>query len=254
MMIQSKKLAALKYIRHGFFTREGGVSEGMYASLNGGQGSSDKPENVAENRRRMAAALQADALINAYQIHSANAVVAEKAWARGEAPKADAIVTRTPALAIGVGAADCGPLLFADDEARVVASAHAGWKGAFDGIIESVLASMETLGAKRSRVVAAIGPLIRQQSYEVGKEFFERFLAGDPAHAKFFVPSARAGHSMFDLPGFIVSKLTAAGVEEIDDLGLDTYSDERRFYSYRRATHRNESDYGRLIAAIAVLK
>ncbi len=254
MMVQSKKLAALRNIRHAFFTREGGVSEGIYASLNGGQGSDDRPEHVAENRRRMAEALQADALITAYQIHSPNAVIAERAWARGAAPKADAIVTKTPALAVGVGAADCGPVLFADDEARVVASAHAGWKGAFEGVIESALTGMERLGAQRSRIVAAIGPLIRQQSYEVGAEFVERFTAENSTHGKFFIPSARAGHSMFDLPGFVAAKLTAAGVGEIDDLGLDTYSDEQRFYSYRRTTHRKEPDYGRLIGAICIVR
>ncbi len=254
MMVQSKKLAALKNIRHAFFTREGGVSEGIYASLNGGIGSNDDTARVHENRRRMSETLGADHLITCYQIHSADVVVAGKAWSREDAARADGIVTRTKGLAVGASAADCGPLLFADAEAGIVAAAHAGWKGALGGIGEATIAKMEELGAARKNIVAALGPLIRQQSYEVGADFMERFTSQDPAHAKFFIPSQRAGHAMFDLPGLIVAKLTAAGIGEIDDLGLDTYSDEKRFYSYRRATHRNEPDYGRLIAAISLPK
>lgn len=252
MMIQSIKLAALKNIRHAFFTREGGVSEGLYRSLNGGIGSNDNLASVQENRRRMSEAIGAEHLITCYQIHSADVVVANRAWGRDDAARADGIVTKSKRLAVGASAADCGPLLFADAEAGIVAAAHAGWKGALGGIAEATIAKMEELGSRRRHIVAAIGPLIRQQSYEVGPEFVARFTAQDPGYAKFFAPSARAGHSLFDLPGLIVSRLTDAGIGEIDDLGLDTYSDEQRFFSYRRSVHRKEPDYGRLIAAICL--
>lgn len=252
MMIQSRKLGALKQIRHAFFTRQGGVSEGVYASLNGGIGSNDDTVSVHENRRRMSEAIGAEHIITCYQIHSADVVVASKAWGREGAARADGIVTRAKRLAVGASAADCGPLLLADAEAGIVAAAHAGWKGALGGIAEATIAKMEGLGASRRNIVAAIGPLIRQQSYEVGPEFVKRFRDADPALGKFFIPSSRDGYSMFDLPGLIVARLTDAGIGEIDDLGLDTYSDEKRFYSYRRSVHRNEPDYGRLIAAICL--
>ena len=256
MWIHSPRLAALKRVRHAFFTREGGVSKGVYASLNGGQGSNDDPADVAENRRRMTAALQVPdgALVTAYQIHSATAVIAEKPWTRAEAPRADAIVSKTPGLALGVTVADCGPVLLADDQARVVGAVHAGWKGALGGVIEAAVAAMERLGAKRPRIAAAIGPLIRQPSYEVGAEFVERFRRVDSGNGRYFLPAARAGHALFDLPGFLAARLKAAGIDAVDDLGLDTYADEARFFSYRRATHRRESDYGRLIGAIALAK
>lgn len=252
MMVQSKKLAALKNIRHAFFTREGGVSQGIYTSLNGGLGSNDESANVQENRRRMSAAIGAEHLLTCYQIHSADVVVANSAWSREGAARADGIVTRKKRLAVGASSADCGPLLFADDKAGIVAAAHAGWKGALGGVAEATIAKMESLGAARQNIVAVLGPLIRQQSYEVGAEFVARFTAEDPGHARFFIPSGREGHSLFDLPGFIVSRLTAANIGDVEDLGLDTYSDEKRFYSYRRSTHRNEPDYGRLIAAICL--
>jgi polyphenol oxidase len=250
-MILSPVLA-LPNIRHAFFTREGGVSQGIYASLNAGQGSKDDPANVAENRRRMAATLEAPALVTAYQIHSATAIVAAEPWTREHAPRADAIVTNTPKLAIGVTVADCGPVLFADEKAGVIGAAHAGWRGAFDGIIESTVAKMEELGARRENIAAAIGPLIRQASYEVGPEFVDRFREDDTTLERLFAPAARAGHAMFDLPGFIAFQLERAGIGAVHDLGLDTYTDEARFFSYRRSTHCNEPDYGRLVAAIAL--
>jgi YfiH family protein len=253
MKIESSALAKLPGIRHAFFTREGGVSEGIYASLNGGIGSSDDAVKVYENRRRMADALGAEHLLTCYQIHSADVVVAGKAWSREDAARADGIVTRAKALAVGASAADCAPLLFADAGAEVVAAAHAGWKGALGGIAEATIEKMESLGAKRQNVVVAIGPLIRQQSYEVGPEFVARFEAADPGFRRFFQPSERTGHAMFDLAGLIRERLERTGVAEIDDLGLDTYSDEKRFFSYRRATHRKEPDYGRQIAAIALM-
>jgi YfiH family protein len=254
MMLQSKPLDSLPHIRHAFFTREGGVSEGIYASLNGGLGSSDDPARVAENRRRMAAALKVAGghLVACYQIHSAEAVVATAPWTRADAPRADAIVTATPGLAIGVSIADCGPVLFADSEARVIGAAHAGWKGAFTGILEATVARMEELGAARARIVAAIGPLIRQSSYEVGPEFVSRFREADPMNIRYFAPAERSGHALFDLPGYIRMRLGNLGVGTIDDLCCDTYAEENYFFSFRRSVHRNEPDYGRLIAAITL--
>jgi YfiH family protein len=240
-------------VRHAFFTREGGASSGVYDSLNGGLGSNDDPRLVAENRRRMAERMgvAADCLINAHQVHSPDAVVATGPWQTSARPKADAVVTATPNLAVGVTTADCGPILFVDPHARVIGAAHAGWKGALTGILESTIAAMEGLGADRSRIVAAIGPLIRQESYEVGSEFVERFLDADADNAVFFIPSRREHHAMFDLAGFIRLRLETAGILMIDDLGIDTYGDARCF-SYRRSVHRKEPDYGRHIHAIAL--
>jgi hypothetical protein len=252
-MIQAPSLAAPN-IRHAFFTREGGVSEGIYASLNGGIGSRDAPDKVRENRARMAAAVGVAPthLVSCYQIHSPNVIVATEPWTRETAPRADAIVTKTPGLAIGVSTADCGPILFADAEVGVIGAAHAGWKGALTGVLEATVAEMEKLGAARQRVSAAIGPLIRQPNYEVGDEFVDRFTAADAANKTFFVPADRPGHAMFDLPGYIRSRLERAEIASIEDLGLCTYADEARFFSYRRTTHRGESDYGRHINAIAL--
>jgi len=229
------------------------VSEGIYASLNGGIGSRDAPDKVRENRARMAASLGVapDHLVSCYQIHSPDVIVAETPWTRETAPHADAIVTKVAGLAIGVSTADCGPILFADASARVIGAAHAGWKGALTGVLESTIDAMEKLGADRSGIVAAIGPLIRQHSYEVGSEFVERFLDADAENGVFFIPSVRSGHAMFDLAGFIRMRLENAGVLMIDDIGVDTYSDER-FYSYRRSVHRKEPDYGRHVHAIAL--
>src|SRR5881394_3620019 len=189
--------------------------------------------------------------LSVWQIHSPDAVVASGPWESAARPRADALVTRTEGLAIGVTAADCGPILFADASARVIGAAHAGWKGALTGVLESTIDAMEKLGADRSGIVAAIGPLIRQHSYEVGSEFVERFLDADAENAVFFIPSVRSGHAMFDLAGFIRMRLENAGVLMIDDIGVDTYSDER-FYSYRRSVHRKETDYGRHVHAIAL--
>ncbi len=251
MTLASPLLSAIPGLRHAFFTRDGGVSGGLYASLNGGIGSSDDPGKVAENRRRMAEQIGVtpENFLTVWQIHSPDAVVAAGPW-EGQRPRADAIVTRTEGLAIGATAADCGPILFVDPNARVIGAAHAGWKGALTGVVESTVAAMEKLGAERSGIVAAIGPLIRQHSYEVGGEFVERFLEADAENAMFFLP-AREGHAMFDLAGFIRMQLENAGVLMIDDIGVDTYSDER-FYSYRRSVHRNEPDYGRHVHAIAL--
>jgi hypothetical protein len=253
-MLQATLLGKLARIRHGFFTRGGGVSQGVYASLNGGVGSNDAPRDVAENRARMAVALGVapDHLLTAYQIHSPDVVVADKPWDKETRPRADAIVTCTPRLAIGVSTADCGPLLFADGEARVIGAAHAGWRGAFTGVIEAVIAAMEKLGADRARIVAALGPTIRQPNYEVGPEFVERFLAADRDNARFFAASPRAGHAMFDLPGYIAARMQHAGIMHYEDLGLCNYAEPDRFFSYRRTTKNGEADYGRHVNAIAL--
>jgi hypothetical protein len=254
MLLQARSMSELSGIRHAFFTRAGGVSAGVYQSLNGGTGSDDAPEKVAENRARMAAALgvAAERFLTAYQIHSPEVVVAETPWPAAERPRADAIVTKVPNLAIGISTADCGPVLLADARAPVIGAAHAGWRGALTGVIEAAVAAMEKLGAERKRIVAATGPMIRQPNYEVGQDLIDRFVAMEPNNARFFKPAERAGHAMFDLAGFIVSRLRRAGIEQIEDLGFCTYADAERFYSYRRTTHRAEADYGRHINAIAL--
>jgi YfiH family protein len=254
MKLHAESLSALDGIRHAFFTRDGGVSGGIYASLNSGIGSNDDASHVTENRARMAQALgvQPERLITAYQIHSPHVVVADEPWSVESRPKADAIVTRTPWLAIGVSTADCGPLLFADAQARVIGAAHAGWRGAFSGVIEGTIAAMEKLGADRGRISVALGPLIRQKNYEVSQSFVDEFLRTDEAYARFFAPAAREGHAMFDLPGFIASRLAQSGIEHFEDIEVCTYSDPDRFYSYRRSTHRAEPDYGRHVNAIVL--
>ena len=253
MFIQAPSLSALPNIRHAFFTRQGGVSEGIYASLNGGIGSSDEPDRVKENRRRMADTLSVapDALISVYQVHSPDAVLVEGPWGP-ERPKADAMVTKMPGLALAITTADCGPVLFADPEGGVIGAAHAGWRGAVTGILESTVEAMERLGAERSRIVAVLGPTISREAYEVGPEFVQRFSEEAPGYEHFFRPSEKPDRAMFDLPGFIGARLNAAGIGSFTNLGLCTYSDEERFFSYRRTTHRRESDYGRLISAITL--
>ena len=241
-------------LRHAFFTREGGVSEGVYASLNGGVGSNDEPQHVRENRARMAAAVgvSPDRFLTAYQIHSPEVVTVDALWTHNARPRADAMVTRLPKLALGISTADCGPVLFADAQAGVIGAAHAGWRGALTGVIEATVAAMEKLGADRERIAVAVGPLIRQDNYEVGPEFVARFQEADRSNARFFKPSARAGHAMFDLAGYIGHRLQMAGITQIDDLGLCTCADADRFYSYRRMTLRREPDYGRHINAIVL--
>jgi YfiH family protein len=252
-MLVSSLLSAIPGIRHGFFTREGGVSGGVYAGLNGGLGSRDDPADVRENRRRMAERLGVtpENFLSVHQTHSPDAIVATGPWPVPVRPKADAMVTTNEGVALGVTTADCAPILFADARARVIGAAHAGWKGALTGILESTIDAMETLGAERGGMVAAIGPLIRQSSYEVGSEFVARFIDADAENGVFFLPGERDGHAMFDLAGYIRRRLENAGVLMIDDLGVDTYSDTR-CYSYRRSVHRKEADYGRHVHAIAL--
>jgi polyphenol oxidase len=253
-MLQALSLAKLDGFHHAFFTRSGGVSQGVYATLNGGTGSNDAPDKIAENRARMSTILgvSADRLLTAYQIHSPDVVVVEEPWTHEQRPRADAIVTRVARLAIGVSTADCGPLLFADRQAGVIGAAHAGWRGALSGVIEATVAAMEKLGASRARITAALGPTIQQPNYEVGPEFVARFSAADADNARFFVASPNAGHAMFDLPGYIAVRVQRAGIVNFEDVGLCTYAEPDRFYSFRRATHRNEPDYGRHINAIAL--
>ena len=253
MMLRAASLEAPN-IRHAFFTRHGGASGGLYASLNGGIGSRDAPENVRENRARMARALGAEHLVTAYQVHSPQVVVADQAWTRENAPRADAVVTRTRSLAVGITTADCGPVLLADSEAQVIGAAHVGWKGALAGILEATIAAMEKLGAARARIHAALGPLIRQRSYEVGPEFVARFLDADAQNARFFAGAKADGHARFDLAGHILSRLERAQVGRVEDLGRCTYAEAENFFSYRRATHRAEPDYGRHISAIALVE
>lgn len=246
-------LAALPGIRHGFFTREGGVSTGIYSGLNCGVGSADRADLVRENRARVAAALglAPDLLATPYQVHGTEAVHVTSVWETGKGPKADAIVTDRPGIALGVGSADCGPTLFADAEAGVIGATHSGWRGALAGILESTVAAMERLGAERHRIVAVLGPMISQPNYEVGPELVAQFVGADPANAGYFIPSPRPRHFLFDLPAFILARLTASGVNAAS-IGLCTYADEKRFFSYRRATHRGEPDYGRHLSVIAL--
>ncbi len=236
---------------HGFFGRAGGMSGGIYASLNCGPGSRDNSAHVSENRARVAHALgmAPERLCTLYQIHSATAVIIEKPW-EGSPPQADAMVTNIPGLTLGILTADCAPVMFMDASARVIGAAHAGWKGAFTGVIENTIAAMETLGAERSRIVAVIGPCITQPSYEVGPEFIARFMLED--QKDFFVPSTRADHYRFDLPGYVLRQLSRAGVGQCAALGVDTCSNPEQYFSYRRTTLAGEPDYGRQISAIAL--
>jgi YfiH family protein len=240
-------------IRHGFFTRQGGVSGGIYASLNCGLGSADERAAVLENRSRVAAAfgVAPQSLATPHQIHSPDAVVVEAVWEPGKGPQADAVVTNRPGIALGVGSADCGPTLYADAEAGIIGASHSGWRGALAGVLESTIAAMERLGARRGRIVAVLGPTISKANYEVGPDLVSAFERADPANARFFRAGARADRMMFDLPAYIVARLTAAGIAAAD-IGLCTYADPERFFSYRRTTHRGEADYGRLLSAIAI--
>ncbi|THD43117.1 MAG: peptidoglycan editing factor PgeF [Bradyrhizobium sp.] len=241
-------------LAHAFFTRRGGVSTGLYESLNGGVGSRDEAPAVAVNRARMAAALGVapDGLAIPYQVHSPDVVAIEAPFAPDARPRCDGLVTATPGLALGVTGADCGMILFCDPQARVIGAAHAGWKGALFGVVEATVAAMARLGARPERIAAALGPCIAQASYEVGPEFVAAFSADGNDCARFFAPSVNADRAMFDLHAYIAERARRAGVGQFDDLGLDTYADEARFFSYRRATHRKDADYGRLVAAIAL--
>lgn len=244
----SAQLSQQPGLVHGFFGRQGGVSQGIYASLNCGSGSRDVPAHVAENRQRVLAAIGGEHLVTLYQVHSANAVIVPAPWDQG--PQADAMATDVPGLVLGILTADCAPVLLADPRARVIGAAHAGWKGAVGGVIDSVLEKMVALGAERGRVLAAIGPCISQHNYEVGPEFRTSVLEHGHDAAAFFVPSAKAEHWRFDLEAYAAMRLRCAGVAQIDRLAACTYADEDEFFSFRRTTHRGEPDYGRQLSAI----
>ena len=242
-----------RHIAHGFFGRSGGVSTGLYTSLNCGPGSGDERASVMENRARATAALSPRAnLVTLYQIHSAQAVTVTAPWEIADNPKADAFATDKSGIVLGILTADCAPILLADSQAHVIGAAHAGWGGAIAGVTETVVAAMERLGAKRERIAAAIGPCISRPSYEVGPEFKPRFLAADPRNEIFFEPSPRAGHWQFDLPAYVAHRLRQSGIGAVETIAPCTYVHEADFFSYRRTTHRKEADYGRQLSALVL--
>jgi YfiH family protein len=250
MSAHAIRAAALEGVPHGFLGRRGGVSHNLYASLNVGLGSGDDQNAVAENREIAIEAVERGAkLVTLHQVHSATALTATAPWKDAERPHADAMATDRPGLLLGILTADCAPVLLADKAAGVVGAAHAGWKGALGGVTDAAIAQMETLGADRSRIVAAIGPCIARVSYEVDDRFARRFEEVDPANEAFFTPG-RAGHHQFDLEGYVVARLAAAGIARAEALGVDTYADAESWFSFRRATHRGEPDYGRQISLI----
>ncbi len=252
MSVEVIRAAALAGVPHGFLGRRGGVSSGEMAGLNVSYGSGDDRDAIAQNRALAISAVLADSeLATVHQVHSNKVVRVEQPWQHDERPHADAMVTNRPGLLLGILTADCAPVLFADAEAGVVGAAHAGWRGALAGVTDSAIAAMERLGARRERIHAAVGPCIAQSSYEVDERFRERFLADDPDNARFFA-SAPTGKPHFDLEDYVVHRLVATGIEEVEALNLDTYADPDRFFSFRRSTHRGEPDYGRQLSAIAL--
>ncbi|CCG07033.1 peptidoglycan editing factor PgeF [Pararhodospirillum photometricum] len=252
-MITVSSLNALTNVRHGFFTRNRGISKGEYNSLNCGAGSGDDPENVRRNRERALAEIEMppEALVTVSQRHTSDVLAVTAPW-EGEPPIADGLVTATPRLVLGVLTADCAPVLFADPKARVVGAAHAGWRGALAGVLDNTVAAMETLGAKRRDILVGIGPCIAQRSYEVGPEFPAAFLAEDETNQMFFANARREGHFLFDLPGYIAKRLVRLGVTEVMPTPCDTYREEARFFSYRRSSQRGVTDYGRLLSVIVL--
>lgn len=250
--VEVNRARLLAGLPHGFLGRTGGVSSGMVSGLNVGLGTGDEPVAVAENRSRAVEAVDPGAqLATVYQVHSADCVIVTAPWPDAERPHADALVTDRPGLLLGVVTADCAPVLLADPVAGVVGAAHAGWKGAVGGVTDATITAMEALGGQRKRIVAAIGPCIAQASYEVDPGFRERFMAEGEGAARFFA-GGRQGHYQFDLEGYVAARLKAAGIAAVEPLGLDTYPDNGRFYSFRRATHRGEPDYGRQISLIGL--
>jgi YfiH family protein len=252
MSVEPIRAAALSAVPHGFLGRRGGVSTGVCAGLNVGLGSADERSSIHENRRlAVEAAAPGRQLVTLHQVHSAAAIPVVAPFPDDARPPADALVTDRPGLALGILTADCAPILFADPQAGVIGAAHAGWKGALAGVFDATVLAMEALGADRSRIAAAVGPAIARRSYEVDERFFGDFVAADPEHERFFSAGKPLRHQ-FDLEGFVVSRLAAAGLGRIEAIGLDTYSDEDRFFSYRRSVHRGEPDYGRQISLIAL--
>jgi purine-nucleoside/S-methyl-5'-thioadenosine phosphorylase / adenosine deaminase len=254
MVITLSVLGGDPAIRHAFFTRRGGVSEGLYASLNCGFGSGDDPQRVAQNRALAAARLgiAAELLVSCHQVHGAATVTVVRPWQRTDNPRADGMASAVPGIALGILAADCAPVLFADPAARVVGAAHGGWRGALAGVMEATVAAMEGLGARAERIRAGIGPCIAQSSYEVGPEFRAAFAAADPENGAFFRPAARQGYFLFDLSGYIARRLVRRGIAAVECAAHDTAAEEALFFSYRRAAKRGDPDYGRGLAAIVL--
>lgn len=253
--LTSEVLTACRRVRHGFFTRKGGVSQGRYASLNAGLTSGDALDDVLENRRRVAAAMGVprDHLLTCRQVHSPDIAYVTKPWSEAARPAADAMVTDHAGIALGILTADCVPVLFADETAGVIGAAHAGWRGAISGVLEATVTMMQGLGASPARMVAALGPCIWQDSYEVSPDFPPPFLADDPSALQFFKPAPKPDHHLFDLPGWVAHRLRKIGITQLSLSSADTYSDPGRFYSFRRATHRQEGKVGSLIAVITLL-
>ena len=252
--IEAENLAVLPGVRHGFFARAGGTSAGIYAGLNCGLGSNDEPAIVLENRRRVGAHLGGvyDGVVTLYQVHGATALSVDQPVPRDNLPKADAVVTKTPGLVVGVLTADCAPILFADPQAKIVAAAHAGWRGAVAGIIESTIAEMERQGAERSRICAALGPCIHQPAYEVGPDFEAELLARNPSDERFLARAHPDAKAHFDLPGFVLARLAAGNIASVVNASTCTHANESLFFSFRRTTQRKQDDYGRQISAIVV--
>lgn len=250
--ISAQCLSTDNIVRHGFFTRRGGVSTGIYASLNCGLGSGDVPKNIVQNRARVVAALHIDALAGVHQVHGRAVHLIATAQDAALRPHADGLVTRLPGIGLSVLSADCAPILFADAEAGIIGAAHAGWKGALAGVTDAVIEAMIALGARRDAISAAIGPCISQAAYEVGEDFRQNYLAHDPAGAQFFMRPQNSAKPHFDLPGYVAHRLRRAAIATVTPLDLCTYADAARFFSFRRATHRGEEDYGREISVIAL--
>ncbi|MDX1709781.1 MAG: peptidoglycan editing factor PgeF [Rhodovibrionaceae bacterium] len=251
-MLTLGPLNGLSAIRHAFFTRAGGVSGGLYATLNCGLGSGDDKDNVRENRRRamVSVDLPADRLVTAFQTHSNAVAVVDEPWPEDDRRRVDAMVTDKPHVALGILTADCAPVLLADPKARVVGAAHAGWRGALDGVLENTLEAMESLGARRRDIMAGVGPCIGRRSYEVGPEFPDPFLEQDQANGDFFCPAPREGHFLFDLRGYVSRRLASMNLDDVQSLPCDTCAEEDRFFSYRRSRLKGQSDYGRELSVI----
>ncbi len=253
-MVEAQTLLQIPDIRHGFFDRSGGTSHGLYSSLNCGLGSDDDKDIVLNNRATVAAHLKLapPQLITTYQHHSADVITVTGPWSTADAPMADGMVTNISNIGLGILTADCAPVLFADTKSRVIGAAHAGWRGAVAGVTDNIITAMEKLGSQRSEIVAVIGPTISQSAYEVGPEFIDSFLAQDPAHQQFFRPSSREKHCMFDLPGYLAQRLERENIAAVSSVEKCTYAHDDQFFSYRRATHRGEEDYGRQMSVITL--
>ncbi len=253
-MIKATALSGLEGVQHGFFTRQGGTSIGLYASLNCGFGSNDDAARVAANRRIAVErfSLPENRLATGYQVHSARVAIVDKTWELSAPPRVDGMATQVGGIALGILTADCAPVLLADMAANVIGAAHAGWRGALGGILEAVVAAMVSLGARPGRIVAAVGPCIGQSSYEVGPEFKEAYIAAANSNEAFFIPSSRAGYHRFDLSGYVENRLVTLGLGDVEALGMDTCADETRFFSFRRSLLRKEADYGRSLSMVAL--